>query len=85
MLKFLATDKSDGTTLVGLVLSSTNIEKLKSDLAIEVDLRDMGIEQSIRVRIQYGGTDDELIEIAKHLKIAYPEAKRNIQRKHHEG
>ena len=85
MLKLLATDKKDGSMLVGLVLSASNIDKLKCDLPIEVDLRDMGIPHAIRVQIQYGGTDDDVCELAKRLQVRYPEAGVNKQAKHHEG
>ena len=47
MLKFKGVDHRDGSDVVWLVLSSSNIDKLKCDLPIEVDLRDLGYDHAI--------------------------------------
>ena len=85
MLKFKAVDDRDGSDVVGLVLSSSNIDKLKCDLPIEVDLRDLGYDHAIKIQIIYGGTDEDMLDKARKMRAAHPNADARIQRKHHEG
>lgn len=85
MIKFKAVDHRDGSDVVGLVLSSSNIDKLKCDLPIEVDLRDLGFDHAIKVQIIYGGTDEDVLEKGRKMREAHPNAETRTQGKHHEG
>lgn len=89
MMKFKAHGKHGGEpgVIVGLGISDGNIERLKAQLPIVVDLHQMGIVTAeVRfIQIFYGGTDAQMNELAKQMVAANPDAGVSEQKRAHEG
>lgn len=86
MLKFRGTDKNTpGSIVLGFVLDESNIVKLMSGLPIEVHAKDMGVDSPVIVTIAYGGTAENMRELASRIENRFPDAEKKCQNKHHEG
>ena len=58
MVKF--TSKIEDGTLVGLGLVEKNVEMLKKDKPIVVNLRDLGLPHDVKIMIFYGETEEQI-------------------------
>lgn len=81
MIKFAGT--RDGKPLYGFGLSERNLELLKQDMPIAVDLDQMGGHGT--VVIMYGKTETELYAMMTEMGLVKPGTQINEQKQIHEG
>ena len=81
MIKFKGT--RDGKPLYGFGLSEGNLQKLRQDMPIVVELEQLGLTGSLV--IFYGKTESEIYKMMKDGGLIGPDTKMHEQKKHHEG
>ncbi len=65
MIKFLATNPKTGRKILGFGLSEGNVERLKLDTPIKVNLSEMHPALDVDFVIIYGKTEQDMADILK--------------------
>ncbi len=73
MIKFIATNERTGRRLLGFGLSEGNLQRLRNDEPIHVDVSKMHEDLDVDLMIFYGKTEQEMADMLKEHGLVTPE------------